>query len=158
MKNFRQLIWLVFFSCSISNVQAQPAPVQLNVLSGFFLSNKVTLDKGLNCMVVTKQKEFMKLFGIAKTATNTVTMPAFDKEQVLVLAMPETNKETTIKFDHATKAGTFIEVYCEVQKKNEPLTYTTLPIALAAIPKYNEVNTIKFYEGSSLVNEVKVKH
>ncbi len=138
-------------------MQAQPIPVQLNPLSGFFLSDKITLDKGLNCMVVTKQKDFIKLFGIAKTATNTISMPDFNKEQVLVLAMPETNKETTIKFDHATKAGTVIEVYCEEHRKKEPLTYATLPLALASIPKYNDVNTIKFYDGNSLVDEIKVK-
>ena len=136
---------------------AQPKNLVLKTMDNYFLANKAILENGITCKVITKAKEFDKLFGIAKTQSNAIDHPDFATQQVLMVALPETNKEVKVKYVQATRAGNFIEVYVEVTRKIYPLPYTTLPLALAVIPKFKEVSKVKFYEGKRLVETVPVK-
>ncbi len=135
---------------------AQPVDVIVKRLTGYFLANRTELDNGMNFFLISKAKQFDKMFGVAKTMSNKIDYPDFKKEIVLVLALPETKKETTIEYVSAVKAGNFIEVYYKV-KRSFPITYTIHPLALAIVPRYPGVNTIKFYEGKKLVRVEKVK-
>jgi hypothetical protein len=106
--------------------------------------------------VVSKQKEFEKYFGMAKTMNNTIIAPDFTKEVVLMIAMPETRKETVLAFDHANRVGADVNVFFH-EKKTYPLTYTIVPVALAAIPKYDGVTTINFYQDGRMIKSIKIK-
>lgn len=108
-------------------------------------------------MVFTKKIDFDKTFGLAKTETNTIKVPNFDSVQVLMIALPANNHDAILTFISATRAGETVEVYCEVHKKNYPLTYTAEHIAVVSIPRIKGVNTINFYEGNRKVKSVKMK-
>jgi hypothetical protein len=135
---------------------AQPKDIILKHLDGYFLAGRNELDRGLNFFVITKAKQFDKMFGVAKTMNNTIEYPDFKKEMVLMIALPQTNKETSIEYINAIRAGNFIEVYFKV-KRSYPLTYTIQPLALAIVPEYPGVNTVKFYNGKKLVKIEKMK-
>jgi hypothetical protein len=135
---------------------AQPVDVIIKPLTGYFLADRTALGKGMNYFVITKENQFNKTFGMAKTMSNRIDRPDFKKGMVITLALPETKRETTIEYISAVKAGNFIEVYYKV-KRSYPITYTIQPLALALVPKYPGVNTIKFYEGKKLVRVEKIK-
>lgn len=149
-------VLFMFFSFSAF---AQPSPVQMKKLQGYFFSGSESMLKdGVNCFVVQKKQDFEKLFGKGRADT-----PQFSKEWMLVLVMPATKKDIHLDFIRVSmKAGSFIEVYCDLNKlKGKLLTYETNPLVLCTIPKSEGIKTINFYEerkrGLELVESVEVK-
>jgi len=150
---------IAFLYVCLSWVQpcgAQPYNVILGPLNGYFVSNKITLNKGMNYMLFTKPKMFNRFFGVAKTISNNIHYPDFNKEWVMMLVLPETRHETSIQFVQAIRAGSVLHVYYKV-KKSYPLTYTITPLQLALVPKMNEIKTVMYYEGRKLMFTDKIK-
>lgn len=146
---------LLFLFCV--QLQAQPTAVPLRRMTGYNLSPRVEVQKGLNFWVLTSQKKFDKLFGIDKGTPPLPDAPDFSKEIVVVMAAPPTKKQMTIQFTGAMRAGSFIEVYCS-SETDRPLTYTMYPIIVAAIPRIADVNTINYYEDQKLAGTAKVQY
>ncbi|MDR3678976.1 MAG: hypothetical protein P4L41_03345 [Flavipsychrobacter sp.] len=141
----------------ITAATAQPRNIVFKKLDNYFLGDRAGLSGDITCKVITKEKEFDKTFGVAKTMTNKIERPDFATQQVVMIAMQPTNKDTRITILSALKAGNYIEVFFKTSKDRFPLPYTTQPMSLAIIPKFKEVTKVKFYEGKRLVEEVGVK-
>lgn len=149
-------VFAVLFSfCCI----AQPSEVQMKKLTGYFFSGDESILKpGVNCFVVQKKQEFEKLFGKGRTDT-----PDFNKEWMIILLMPVTKKDIVMDFNRISmKAGTFVEVYCDLNKlRGKLLTYEANPIAICTIPKFDKIKTVNFYEerkkGLELMTSIEVK-
>jgi hypothetical protein len=127
-----------------ANMLAQPTPLKLRPMTGYFLDPKYRLDEGPNFLVISDRGKFIKLFGqISKPDT-----PVFDFEHVLVMALPPTKEQMRLGFEiQAFRAGPYIEVYCTYERiSKHKLTYTSYPIVVAAIPRYFGVSQIRFYE------------
>ena len=148
------LLSLVFLLLLCGSLRAQPTPVKLRMLTGYTVDPKTMLENGLNFWVLTSQKKFDKLFGIAKGEPPLPCAPDFSKEMVVVMALPPTQSEIVMKYNSAMRAGSYIEVYCSV-KKTIPLTYTMYPLVVAAIPRIPGVNTINYYEDHKLIGTAK---
>lgn len=138
---------------------AQPAPVQMTKKPNYFFSGSdAMLEKGVNCFVVKSEKEFEKFFG-----KNRADTPQFSKEWMLILVMPATKKDIVLEFERVSmKAGTFIEVYCDLNKlKGKDLTYEMNPLAVCTIPRFDKVETVNFYEerkqGLELMTSIDIK-
>lgn len=158
MYGYKILFAFIFTLCSVV-VYAQPTQVQMKKLSGYFFSGSdAILKDGVNYFVIQKKQDFEKLFGKDRADT-----PQFSKEWMLVLVMPATRKDILLEFNRISmKAGTFIEVYCDLNKlRGKMLTYDANPIAICTIPRFAGVKTINFYEerkrGLELVESVEVK-
>ncbi|PZF71364.1 hypothetical protein DN068_18905 [Taibaiella soli] len=136
---------------------AQPVPVKLRFLSGYNLSPKIPLQSGANFFVITKQKVFDKTFGIDKGTPPLPNPPDFKKEMVIVMAAMPTERITKMMFTNATRAGNYVEVYCNYKKTITPLTYTEFPIVVATLPIIPEVNEIRFYQGKDELAILKTK-
>lgn len=136
---------------------AQPMGLKIELLDNLFLNNIVHLNHGLSCRVIDKKVDFDKAFGFAKTETNTIKVPNFDSFQVIMIALPADNHDAVLSFISATRAGDVVEVYCNVKKKNYPLTYQAEHVAVASIPRIKGVSTFAFYEGNKKVATVKLK-
>jgi hypothetical protein len=140
----------------VTSAKAQPQWFKIRPLEGFFLDNKVPLKKGLNFFVIRDRKKFISWFG----QINKPDTPNFDYVNVVVMALPPSKKYSQIGFyPNAAKAGTFIEIYCSVDKNQFELTYTAYPIVVATIPKYFSVTKVNFYnaEDKKLLASVPVK-
>ncbi len=88
-----------------------------------------------------------KMFG----TTTRADTPDFKREWMLIMALPESKKESKLSFDRISmKAGNFIEVYYTIKRNLYPLTYKQYPIIVAVIPKNRAIKYINFYELSSL--------
>lgn len=126
------------------NTMAQPSEVPMKKQTGYFFSGEQNmLKEGVNYFVIQKKNEFEKLFGKGRSDT-----PSFSKECMLVLVMPATKKDIILAFNRVSmKAGTFVEVYCDLNKlRGKLMTYEANPIAVCTIPKYATVKKINFFE------------
>ena len=123
---------------------------------GFYLDEKIPLEKGLNFFVLDKRKEFIKHFGLI----NKPDTPNFRFHHVIVMAMRPTKEQWFLSFEEdAVKAGNFIEVYCNVRHEKHEITYFDHPIVTAAIPRYFSVRKVNFYdkETKKLLASVPIK-
>lgn len=161
MYNSKTAVVAIILSLLFSaTVIAQPRRVEMRKLNGYFFSgNESMLKKGVNCYVITSAKEFEKFFGKGRADT-----PHFSKEWMLMLVMPATTKDIKLDFDHVSmKAGNFMEVYCDLNKlKGKHLTYEINPLAVCAIPRFESVKTVNFYErrksGLELMSAIELRH
>lgn len=108
----------------------------------YFFSEK-ELDKGINCLVLTNRKQMDKMFG----TTTRADTPDFSRELLLVMVMPATKRQMSLEYrPRFAKAGDHVEVYCDIDLKGHKLTYEYNPIAVAIIPRYEDVRKVNFYE------------
>lgn len=160
MKGFRIIILsLIALTCWLCNANAQPTEVQMKKQSGYiFVGDEKSLQDGVNYFVLQRKQDFDKMFGKGRRDG-----PDFSKEWMLVMVMPSTKKDVQLEFNRISmKAGTFVEVYCDLNKLRGKLnTYEANPIAVCTIPKFPNVKTVNFYEerkkGLELVATVETK-
>jgi hypothetical protein len=153
----RKIALLCLLLIPIANATGQPKNIVLKNLENYFLSDKSILLGRVTCKVITKEKDFERIFGVAKTMSNIIERPDFATQQVIMIAMQPTNKDAKVKILSALRAGNFIEVFFTTSKDRYPMPYTTQPLSLAIVPKYKEISRIKFYEGKKLIEEVGIK-
>ncbi|HRO41688.1 MAG TPA: hypothetical protein PL009_02570 [Flavipsychrobacter sp.] len=124
-------------------LSAQPREFKLKQLTGFYLDDKIPLEKGLNFKVITNRRDFIKHFGLI----NKPDTPNLRFNHVIVLALQPTKEQWFLSFEEtAIRAGNYIEVYCSIKYDKHKITYLDRPIATAAIPKYFSVKTVNFYD------------
>lgn len=112
-------------------------------MTGFYLDDKIPLQKGLNFKVITNRRDFIKHFGLI----NKPDTPNLRFNHVIVMAMPPTKEQWFLSFeDTAVRAGNFIEVYCGIRHDKHDITYLDRPIVTAAIPRFFNVRTVNFYD------------
>lgn len=139
MKTLLYILTAFFFA---TQLYAQPQAIELRVLQGYHANNKLKLDKGVNYLIFSKQRDFERYFGKIKRED----MPNFEFEHVIVMLTAPTKEQYFLSFQpKAMKAGYYIEVYCSVKYDKHELTYFDHPIAIAALPKYFAVTQINFY-------------
>lgn len=129
-----------------TRLTAQPREFNLKSLTGFYLNEKIPLEKGLNFKVISNRKEFIKHFGLI----NKPDTPNFSKHHVIVMALPPTKEQWFLNFEtKAYRAGNYLEVYCDIKHDKHKITYIDYPIVTAAIPRFFRVNTVNFYDRES---------
>ena len=125
----------------LCNANAQPTEVQMKKQSGYiFVGDEKNLQDGVNYFVLQRKQDFDKMFGKGRRDG-----PDFSKEWMLVMVMPSTKKDIQLEFNRISmKAGTFVEVYCDLNKLRGKLnTYEANPIAVCTIPKFPNVKNSK---------------
>ncbi len=129
-------------------VYGQPTPVAIKPMKDYqFAGDAGMLKSGVNCIVLSDRKQFEKIFG----TTDRADTPQFAKEWMLVLLLPATKKEAKLDFRRiSVKAGDFIEVYCNIETRIQPLTYSYYPISTCVIPKYPGIHKINFYHENNM--------
>lgn len=136
---------------------AQPVPVEIKQLSGhYYVGTRQQLKDGVNCFVITDRKDYEEFFG----KTDRPDTPKFSKEVMLVLLMPASKKDSKMEFKKVDmKAGDFVEAYVSLDLNKGRMPYETYPIATCAIPRYNGVKKVNFYneKGMKLIQSVMFK-
>jgi len=152
-----KLLYFIFaFLWMQGAVYAQPQPIKLRILQGYHANEKLKLNKRVNYLVFSNEREFERYFGKSFEEDK----PNFTFEHVVVMLTRPTKDQYFLSFqEDATKAGNFIEIYCNVRKEKHDLPYIAHPIAIAALPKYFVVEKINFYNAGKkkkLLKTVKV--
>lgn len=136
---------------------AQPQPARLQKLGNYWLSAKAQVDdKDATYFVISRQKDFNKLFDLDKNYTSDSIN--FTTHVVLAIILPETDISTRIGISNAIQAGDFMEVYCDTKTDNHiPLGYTGQPLLLALAPRGANLQQVRFYKRGKLEATVRVK-
>lgn len=151
---FLRILIIILFTLLCCKVTAQPKTIKLRPLDGYFILNDKEIQKKTNCIVITNRRDFQRLFG----SINKPDTPDFNKEIVVVLALPPAHKQSKIWFERALiKAGNFIEVYCGLQRNVHSVPYKSYPIVAAALPRSKEITYVNFYneKDMKLIESVK---
>lgn len=140
----------ILFACLLTgcclSARGQPLSFDLRQMEGFYLQSNISLEKGLNFFVIRTRRDFIRHFGLI----NKPDTPNFSREQVVVMALPPSAKESKLAFmPVGKKAGHYVEIYCVPQINIHRLTYTTYPIVVAAMPRYLHVTEINFYHNTN---------
>lgn len=137
------LLFILLFSAF--TMSAQPVPVKIRQLPTYYFIEKSgeRLKNGVNYFVITDRKVFEKMFGKSSRADT----PQFSKEMVLVMVMPASKKESTLRFERVMmQAGDFVEVYCKQDLNHHKVNYEMSATAVAALPKSVGVKKVIFYD------------
>jgi len=140
-----RIFFIAIVVCFATCASAQPYAVKVRQLLDhhFIGGQNIALKKGINYFIITNRKQYEKFFG----TTNRADTPQFAKELMLVMLMPSSKSESRLIFKNAdTKAGNFVEVYCDINTNVGTATYTAYPIAACAIPKYPGMAKMNFYD------------
>ncbi len=155
---------LICFACSSKASKNQPQadstatveiapqvlPVSTQLLAGYFLKNTYKVNDDVDCILFPDQASFDKVLGIAKTMTNKVDKPNFEKNIVAAIALKPTKKNTEISISKAEKVNEAINIYLE-QTIGEDLTYTMTPLKVFSFPKESGVSTVNFMMGAKVI-------
>lgn len=118
-----------FTSCSTSEKTINYKDAQR-----YFVRNDV---KDYSPRIITNAKEFDQFFGMA-AVMGSQGMPTpvnFDKENVIAIIEPETNKDTEIKIKSIKKEDNQIVVRYKVVTTGAPRSYSTVPCQVVKISK-----------------------
>ena len=120
----------------------------------YFLKNTIELNEGLNCMVAKSEKVFDEYFGVAATMGEQVEEIDFQAHYVLAIAMHTKNEIVELAIERAELKDGNLKVWCMIQKLEEDKGYESTPIALAAVPKEENIKTVSFYNKDKLIRKV----
>lgn len=118
-------------SCASSNGAAKGEQVAYTVAKRYFFNNGAVPPASNK---VTDATTFGQLFGMA-TAMGPDGLPTeidFDKQFVIPVVLPETNKETTIKLGKLVEDGGGLTLYYKVRQGKER-SYTIKPLELIVV-------------------------
>ncbi len=100
----------------------------------YFVKNDV---KEYSPRIITSEAEFTRYFGMAPVMGEggMPTPVNFDKENVIAIILPETNRDTDIKIERIKKQGEKMVVNYKVVTSGSPRSYSTVPCQLVKVSK-----------------------
>ncbi len=100
----------------------------------YFVKNDV---KEYSPRIITSEAEFTRYFGMgAVMGEGGMPTPVnFDKENVIAIILPETNRDTDIKIERIKKQGEKMVVNYKVVTSGSPRSYSIVPSQLVKVSK-----------------------
>ncbi|GAB4041785.1 hypothetical protein [Spirosoma jeollabukense] len=125
------------------------------MLTGYFLSNEAPVNKSKPTLFIFEQTDtFGKVFQPATTTSRKPTVPNFNKEMVVGIALPPTNKPPRLSVSKVFVQDSVLTVryirLADTTLTKNPQSFTSQPMLLLAIPKQNVLKT-KLVENGKVV-------
>ncbi|WP_245776755.1 hypothetical protein [Spirosoma endophyticum] len=125
------------------------------MLTGYFLSNEAPVNKSKPTLFIFERADtFEKLFQPATTTSRKPTVPNFNKEMVVGIALPPTNKPPRLSVSKVFVQDSVLTVryirLADTTLTKNPQSFTSQPMLLLAIPKQNVLKT-KLVENGKVV-------
>lgn len=138
------IIFALFVLCAFTS-GAYAGDVKFSELNNFFVKNNVKLENSENYFVVNNQKEFLNLFGMARTMTNTIEQVDFSKYLVVAVVLNATNKETDIKINSVKEKNDNLCIKYSIKRGKEQ-SYSSVPFKAIKVAKGSYTN-VSFSKG-----------
>lgn len=154
MKNLvKAFVIITMYSCTnAKNIQV--SQVGLVTLDNYFTKNTVTLAADTNYYAFTNQQAFDNIFGVAKTANNTIITPDFHGQTAVAVILKPTNKNVSVKLLKAEMGGKNLNIYYSILNNGNDLSYTQTPTAIATVPRGLDVKYVNFFTGDTKVKTI----
>ena len=109
-------------------------PIPYTTLENYFVRNDVDCSKQQRLIFNTKQ-EFETYFGMAATMGGLPTEVNWNKQYVVALVLPETNRATSVEPVAVKVANDNIMVFSYRVKKGDKISHKMVPFTAVAIDK-----------------------
>ncbi len=161
MQYFRNVRFLsvLAFGFFVSLAVLAQENLKYRLLNGYFLSNDAPVNKGKPTLFVFELAEkFGEIFKPATTQSKRPDAVHFEKEMVIGVALPATNKPPKLSISRVFVQDSVLTVrYIKMVDSTvlkSPLTYQVQPTLLIAIPKQTVLKT-KLVENGKVVQTLK---
>jgi hypothetical protein len=152
MKKLFTFVSMVMLAISCNtNKSISTSAIGLVNLENFFAKSAIDLPYNYNYMVITNQSDFDATFGISKSGNINIHYPGFSGQTVVACVAQPTKNQVIMHFEKAEIAGKEINVYCSTIERKAELENTTIPVAIATVPKVLNVTKVNFYTNGEKV-------
>ena len=125
-------------------VYNKATPIPFTQLRNYYVRNDVNCSK-LQQLILKNKADFEAFFGMAAYMGGLPTEVNWDKQYVLALILPETNRETTITPIDVRQDGDKVVLCYHVEQAQETMSYTIVPFTAVAIDKPETSQELKIY-------------
>ena len=131
-----------------------PAPAGLTnpgnggtIMPNYFFKENVVKNGNIYCSVIASQKDFDAAL-IAPNSTTFIS-PDFNKEVVVAIALPQTQKATEIRFESASIENGDMNVFF-VQKEGSEQSVSVKPTGIVDVPRGEAQQVTFFLDGKKI--------
>ncbi|MCK8491286.1 MULTISPECIES: hypothetical protein [Spirosoma] len=140
----RSVFFLFCFFLSL--ITLAQVTLKYRMLNGYFLSNDAPVNKGKPTLFVfDKADAFEKVFKPATTMSKRPDMPNFNREVVIGISIPATNKPPKLSISRVFVQDSVMTVryirMTDTTLTKNPLSYTVQPMLLLAVPAQKVLKT-----------------
>ena len=125
------------------NVYNAASPISFTCLDNYFVRNDVDCSKQQR-LILDNKADFEGFFGMAATMGGLPTDINWNKQYVVALILPETNRMTTITPVDVRQDGDKV-VVCYKVDRGEKTTYTMVPFTAVALDKPATSQQLRFF-------------
>lgn len=146
----------------VSLVTLAQVTLKHRVLNGYFLSTEAPVNKGKPTLFVFEQAEtFADVFKPATTMNRRPDVPNFNKEMVVGIALPATNKPPKLSISRVFVQDSVMTVryirIADTTLAKTPQSFTSQPMLLVAIPAQAVLST-RLIENGKVVLTLKKRN
>ena len=143
-------VLLLCCNCSVfnklnmaQNVYDAATSVSYTTLDNYFVRNDVNHNKRQD-LILTNKADFEGFFGMAATMGGLPTDINWNKQYVVAVVLPETNRMTTVTPIDVRQDGNKV-VFCYKVDRGEKTTYTMMPFTAVALDKPTNSQQMEFF-------------
>ena len=131
-------VLLLCCNCSVFNklnkIYDEASPIMFTELENYFVRNDVDCSKQQR-LILDNKTDFEQFFGMGTFMGGMPTDVNWNKQYVVALVLPETNRETIITPIDVRQDGDNVVLCYKVERGHEKLSYTMVPFTAVAIDK-----------------------
>jgi hypothetical protein len=141
---------------TLNELVAFQKDVVIKPLSGYFVKNTIKQNDAVVCWVINSPEEMQRVFGVAKTVSNTIDTVDFNTQLLTAVTLQLSDLEQQIELTSSKQEGNTVELHFAIMTEGKRRSFTTAMAWLGAIPKNPDIKTVKFYNGDKLIQRVNV--
>ena len=119
-------------------------PIKYTTLENYFVRNDVDCSKQQR-LIINNKAEFEKYFGMAAHMGGLPTEVNWNKQFVVALVLPETNRATSVEPVSVKVANDNIVVFSYRVKKGDKISYKMVPFTAVAIDKPDQATQMTVF-------------
>lgn len=139
---------LLCSNCSFLNaaqkIDDASTPVPYTPLENYFVRNDVDCSKQQR-LIIDNQRDFERYFGMAATMGGMPTEVNWNKQYVLAIILPETNRSTSIEPVNVKVSDNQCVVFSYHITKGKKTSYTLVPFIAVALDKPASSQQVQFF-------------
>lgn len=109
-------------------------PIHFTTLENYFVRNDVDCSKQQR-LIIDNKRDFEGYFGMAATMGGLPTEINWNKQYVVAVILPETNRATSVRPVNVKVANDNIMVFSYDVKKGDKMSHKMVPFAAVAVDK-----------------------
>lgn len=141
---------------TVNELVAFQKDIVITPVSGYFVKNTIKQNDDIVCWVINNPQEMQRVFGMAKTVSNTIDTVDFNTHLLTAVTLRLSSTEQKITLTSSKQEGNTVDLHFSIMENGTARSFTTASAWLGTLPKLPEVKKVKFYNGDRLIQTVDV--